>query len=44
MAMDDVQKLNLDGILTLIEGQLREYMNSEENYEKYKKLKKNENT
>ena len=38
MAMDDVQKLNLDGILTLIEGQLREYMNSEENYEKYKKL------
>ena len=31
MAMDDVQKLNLDDILTLIQGQLLEYMNSEEN-------------
>lgn len=38
MAMDDIQKLNLDDILTLIQGQLLEYMNSEENYEKYKKL------
>ena len=37
MAMDDIQKLNLDDILTLIQGQLLEYMNSEENYEKYKK-------
>ena len=32
MAMDDIQKLNLDDILTLIQGQLLEYMNSEENY------------
>ena len=35
MAMDDVQKLNLDDILTLIQGQFLEYMNSEENYGKY---------
>ena len=39
MATDDVQKLNLDDILTLIQGQLLEYMNSEENYETYKNLK-----
>lgn len=39
MITDDVQKLNLDDILTLIQGQLLEYMNSDDNYETYKNLK-----
>lgn len=33
---NDVIELNFDEILTLIQGQLLEYMNSEENYNRYK--------
>jgi hypothetical protein len=39
MADNEVIELNFDEILTLIQGQLLEYMNAPENYEKYKNFK-----